>query len=291
MKTCILTIITFICLGSPAQNDNNSILWKISGNGLKEPSYLFGTIHAVPAARFEIGDTVQKYLDISKTLILELNPDVPMSEQLKLAQRMFLPKGKTIRDYTDSVSFGLFYSYLKDSLQIKEDKINKYLSLKPVFLQAMLLMEYIEKPKTFEIELKNSAGKKKNFKPLETLDEQLNILDSIPFELQLSLDENRYKLDREYNNLLNLYLNQDMERLDSAMFSDPQFQKMEYNLLTKRNGNWVPKIVESVTKESTFIAVGCAHLIGDEGLINLLRLEGYELQPIRFVNKYKSVRL
>jgi uncharacterized protein YbaP (TraB family) len=285
MKISFLYLLVSLSIACFAQTGNNSVLWKISGNGLQEPSYLFGTIHAVPEKQFIISDTILKYLEISKTLVLEINPEIPLGAQLKLAQRMFLPKGKTIKDYIDSIHYAQLYTYLKDSINIKEEKINKYFALKPVFMQSMILMEFIEKPKTYEKELKNLVGKKKHFVPLETIDEQMNMLDSIPLELQLSFNSDNYKLDKEYFSLLNLYLKQDIKAIDSLMFSDPDFQKIEYNLLTERNLNWVPKIKESISKESSFVAVGCAHLIGENGLIKLLEKEGYTINPVRYNNQ------
>ncbi|MBN1598662.1 MAG: TraB/GumN family protein [Bacteroidales bacterium] len=282
MKHLILFLIISNSCFCFSQIKNNSTLWEISGNGLNESSYLFGTLHAVPGKQFEISDSVQKYLNISGTLILEIDPDIPIGEQVKLAQRMFLPKGVTIENYIDSVQYELFYNYLKDSIKIKEGKINRYFTLKPAFMQTMILTEFIDKPKAYDIELKKLAGKKKNFIPLETIDEQMNLLDSIPFEQQLAFNSCNYKLDKEYFSLLNLYLKQDLQGINSLMFSDPEFENIENDLLTERNINWIPKINESIANESSFIAVGCAHLIGDEGLISLLIKEGYILQPIIF---------
>jgi hypothetical protein len=116
----------------------------------------------------------------------------------------------------------------------------------------------------------------------------LNILDSIPFEQQLSLDFDKFKIDKDYYKLLYLYLDQDLEGLDSLMFSDPDFVKVEYNLLSGRNLKWIPKFKDAMAIESSFMAVGCAHLIGDKGLINLLKNEGYTLTPINFTNEIKK---
>jgi uncharacterized protein YbaP (TraB family) len=143
-------------------------------------------------------------------------------------------------------------------------------------------MEIIDKPQAFDSEIKKIAGKKKNFIALETIDEQFDMLDSIPIELQLDLDTNKFTFKEDYYNLLELYMNQDLTGIDSLLLNDPDFQKMEYNLLTRRNYNWMPKIEQSIKKESSFIAVGCGHLIGEDGLIKLLQDKGYVMEPIRF---------
>ena len=59
--------------------------------------------------------------------------------------------------------------------------------------------------------------------------------------------------------------------------------KYEDILLTKRNINWVDQLKSIMQKESVFVAVGAGHLVGEKGLLNLLRKEGYTVEPL--INK------
>jgi uncharacterized protein YbaP (TraB family) len=52
-------------------------------------------------------------------------------------------------------------------------------------------------------------------------------------------------------------------------------------LLTKRNTEWLPKIVEEIKRNPTFIAVGTAHLGGRDGLIILLRTKGFIVEAVK----------
>ena len=272
-----------------AQKNNNSVLWKISGNGLKDPSYLFGTIHAVPDEYFELSDSILKCIDKSKRLIMEADLNISLKEQLQIAKQMFLPNGKRISNYMDSTKFTQLFSYLRDSLHIKEEKLNKYCALKPIFLQSILLTEYIKKPKMYEMEMRKYAGKKKEFIALETLQEQLNVLDSIPYDQQLSFDANSYKIDQEYFTMLDAYQTQNISLLDSLLSVGIGSKETENTLLNNRNQKWMPKIEESIRKSSTFVAVGCGHVIGDDGLIQLLSKKGYSVEPIYFtINKRRK---
>jgi len=274
-----------------AQKNNNSVLWKISGNGLSEPSYLFGTIHAVPEENFELSDSIRKCIDKSKCLIMEADLDMSLKEQLQIAKQMFLPNGMRISNYMDSDKFTLFFNYLRDSLHIKEDKLNKYCALKPIFLQSILLTEYIKKPKSYEMEIQKYAGKKKDFIALETFQEQLNILDSIPYKQQLLIDSSSYKIDKEYYTMLDAYQAQNVSLLDSLLSNDDDFKKSKNTLLNNRNNKWMPKLEESIRKKSTFIAVGCGHVIGEDGLIQQLSKKGYNLEPIYFtINKKRRTQ-
>ena len=58
-----------------AQKLENSLLWKISGNGIEKPSYLYGTMHAV--CETNIDDEVLKAFDETSQLYLEIDMDDP----------------------------------------------------------------------------------------------------------------------------------------------------------------------------------------------------------------------
>jgi len=282
MKTFYSLLLFCIVSTTNAQTNNNSILWKISGNGLKESSYLFGTIHAVPEKYFDLNDSIKQYINLSKQLMMELNPDIPLKEQIKLAQRMFLPKGKSIGSYMKPEDYDRLYNYLRDSIHIKESKLNNYTALKPMFFQMMIFKEMIGDVKTFEIEIQKYAGKKKPLLELETVNEQMDILDSIPFDQQLTDDFENINIDKEYYSLLDAYQSQKIQDLDSLMNKDENMKNNVGLLLNNRNAKWLPKIEESIHKSSTFIAVGCGHVIGQHGLINLLKSKGYIVEPVIF---------
>ena len=52
-------------------------------------------------------------------------------------------------------------------------------------------------------------------------------------------------------------------------------------LLRDRNIAWLPAIKENMTARPCMIAVGCRHLLGSDGLIALLRREGYNVKPVK----------
>lgn len=263
----------------------NSVLWKISGKGLQQPSYLFGTIHAVPADRFFINDSIKKYVNKSAIVVLEANVDVSLKEQLEMAKKMILPGGRTIKDYMSAAVYSQLHSYMKDSLKISESKIERYIRLKPVFLSGVLLAEVIGKPKAYDVEIQQIAKKKKELVYLETLDEQMSFLDSIPIEQQVPMNEKDYKIDKQYFELLSLYEKQDLNGLDSLFKMDVQFKHMEDQLLIKRNEKWLPRLESLMNVKPAFIAVGCGHLFGENGLLTLFKAKGYIVQPIYFSNK------
>ena len=57
-------------------------------------------------------------------------------------------------------------------------------------------------------------------------------------------------------------------------------EKSRKCLLEVRNENWMVKMPDMMKDKSTFFAVGAAHLLGEQGMINLLRKKGYVVKPI-----------
>ena len=114
---------------------------------------------------------------------------------------------------------------------------------------------------------------------------QASVFDSIPYEWQAkellkNIDSfSVYK--KEFDAMLSSYKDQ---RLDSmqTMLSQNEFGAGEYEdlLLNDRNKNWVAQLNTIMKSESVFVAVGAGHLIGEMGLINLLKKAGYKVEPL-----------
>jgi len=76
-------LISFIVLFTSA---NTQLLYRISGNGLKQDSYLFGTIHTMPKEDFEMPKKVMDAIKTCATIALEIELDMNMSQKIELAK-------------------------------------------------------------------------------------------------------------------------------------------------------------------------------------------------------------
>lgn len=282
----LLPISSIIAQKSVADSTiNNSVFWEISGKGLQSPSFLFGTIHLIPEKDYVFTKTMQAKFDASKTLVLEADIDMSLKEQVEIAKKLILPGGKKLNDYMSEKQFAEFKSYLLDTLEIKKSKFKKIVRIKPIFSMALVLSELMEKPISFEQEFIKEAKKRKmKTKGLETLEFQMGLMDSISIEEQIEMlvedDGNSNPLEG-YNKILEAYKQQDLKKLYDFFKEDEGFEGMEKDFLIKRNIKWVSGITEIINKQAAFIAVGAGHLYGKEGLIHLLKNEGYTLKAIK----------
>lgn len=68
--------------------------------------------------------------------------------------------------------------------------------------------------------------------------------------------------------------------IDAATATD-LFEQMEQSLLITRNRNWMPVIAQAASEnDDLVVAVGAAHLIGEEGILQFLENDGWTLTRI-----------
>ena len=102
-KLSLLFWANLFMLSAIAQNLENSLLWKVEKDGEK-PSYLFGTIHVLPQADFELDENVKKAFSESEELIMEMDLTDPTLQAImflgmNMADGMTLDKLLSKEDY------------------------------------------------------------------------------------------------------------------------------------------------------------------------------------------------
>jgi uncharacterized protein YbaP (TraB family) len=264
--------------------DNNTLLWEISGKGLRSPSYLFGTFHLLCSNDIHFSASLKKALKNAKELYLELDMDDP-SMMLSAMTLVNMNKGEKLTDLYSPAEYERVEHFFKDSLG---SSLTLFQNMKPAFLEAMLYPKMMPCKTISGVEeelMKLAKEDKKEIQGLETMAFQASVFDSIPYteqarELLKTIDSiNSYK--KYFDTMTRIYNNQQLKEIEN-MFSKSEFG-MEENqdiLLNNRNKNWIGQLKTIMKKEPVFVAVGAGHLVGEQGLIALLRKEGYVLRPI-----------
>ncbi|MFB6340437.1 TraB/GumN family protein [Saccharicrinis sp. FJH62] len=285
MKKLVLLLLVFVGISVSGQ-EYNSTLWKISGNGLEQPSYLFGTMHIMPKKLFNISNKTKELIESCDVITFEVNMfDLSFSEKLSLASKMYLKNGSTLEQLMNRDEFTALVDFARDTLRIKERKfMKKYNRLTPFALNSLFTAKYIGKYKMYEQEFYKLAKKnKKEITELETMAFQLSLVSDMPFETQVEYFLDVTEMSELYE-LINLYRKQDLDAIydqsEEEAEQDKEMQTFMKKFLVDRNADWIPKIVYQISQHCSFIAVGAAHLPGKEGVINLLREQGYTVEPV-----------
>lgn len=277
IKLILNVLFTLIALSSQAQ-----LLYKIEGNNLQKPSYIYGTIHIMPKKDFVISDSIKSAFKSCKELAMEVDLNMDLKTQLEILEISMLPDGKTIDNITSKENSERIRKFCLDSLNWRESKYIKSNRLQPFFLSSLITQELIGKSKSFEIEFKKLAKKyKMSVSGLETIQFQIKLLSEVSYEEQIKMLQLSLTTDNsEFNKLLDAYLKKDIDQLGTLMNNADLSPEFYSNLIVVRNQNWIPIITELIQTNPTFIAVGAAHLPGKDGVLNLLREAGYKITPM-----------
>lgn len=283
MKKLFFMALGFLFGISSAQTNEKSLLWKISGNGLKHHSYLYGTIHVTCDAT--LPEKVKNALDKTDQLCLELDMD-DTNMQTEMMSGMMMKNGVTMQSLASKEDFEIVDAFLTKNLGFSAKMLN---TLKPFMVSAMLY------PKMISCEMQSVEGELMKFAKeqkeetigLETVTEQLNVFDAIPYQDQMNelvktaksdLDKDR----NELNKMLELYKTEDVEAMYTFTQQSENVLTSQFDdeLLNSRNQNWIARISKIASEKATFFGVGAAHLGGEKGVINLLRKYGFTVEPV-----------
>ena len=274
----------------------SSLLWKIEGNGLEKPSYLFGTIHMICKDDAVLSANMKKVISECDEVYFEIDMD-NLFEMMGAMSKMKMIGDTTLKDL------------LNDSDYVK---VKKYFESKSTLLPFSVLETY--KPILASSTLSQSAmpcdgatameqvimaaakENKKNIKGLETMAQQAGMLDSIPYKFQATelvkyIDSaaTSSSEDKIMNEMFDAYRQQDLKKLEDLMVdTDAGLSGFTDILLYNRNATWVEKMKTLMKEKSLLFAVGAGHLPGEKGVINLLKKAGYTVTPVD--NKVKKMK-
>lgn len=275
IKSQLLTVfvIVFSIVGATAQT---SLLFKISGNG--HTSYLMGTHHMVCSETYQLPEKVKKAIASSEQLAVEI--DFTNPEEMKSLQSLMM-SGKKFGDiYTQEEIDKIAGLLSKFGVPVSGD--SKY---SMIMLVSLLSQLYIECPpqnlKVVDmLVIQNMAGKP--IKGLETVAGQAKIIEDVitPKAFIESLD----KVDEQKGMikvLENAYITEDLEKMNEIVTNTEYMSAAQQKMmLDDRNIEWISPIKSMMKEKKTFIAVGAGHLLGEKGLISLLKSEGYTVEPV-----------
>lgn len=255
-------------------------LYKITGNGLKSPSYIMGTQHMLCDTHGIITPTMENALAQSKKLVCELDMDNTMMQVRML--KLMINKDSSISQLMGS-DYPRFVQLCKDSLGLDPSGFDKF---KPMMSMSMFSLKTMPcESKTGTEQLLMSRAKKKEIVGLETVDDQVGVFDSIPdreeLEMLWEIASSPSKGKSEMSKLEALYRSGNTEGMYKLVVESPDFKGFTNLLLDNRNRRWIPILAKMMAKESVFIAVGCGHLGGEVGVLSLLKQAGYTVEEVR----------
>jgi hypothetical protein len=119
---------------------------------------------------------------------------------------------------------------------------------------------------------------------IESVKEQMTALDKTSLKEQANMlleslrDKGKY--DKMIDDMFEIYLSQDLDKLEKFMQESELPQITTQTILIERNKVMSERIDTLVQNRSAFIGIGAAHLGGKKGVIAELKNRGYDVKPI-----------
>lgn len=280
---------------------NAQLLYKISGNGLKSPSYIVGTYHLAPASFADEIKGMSDAFAAVEQVYGEVDMQNALSSQMAMMSAMMLPEGKYIDDMFTTEEMERINAYMRENMRM--DFTNSMLReqlgrMRPsVLTMQMALLQFMKITPNFNPNdlidsyfQKEARKSGKDVGGLETAEFQLELLygestDEEEREALLRLvDENEAVL-KEMQDMTDAYFSFDIEGINNISLRSVETGEMTVEefaeMITDRNHNWVEAMPAIMAAKPTLFVVGAGHLPGNEGVLALLKAEGYKVKAVK----------
>ena len=290
MKKVLLALVMIsVSLGLSAQR-----LWKISGNGLEKPSYIFGTHHLAPASMADSTAGFAEALAAVDRVYGEVDMSLAMAPaaQMKIASMIMAPADSTLSKVFTAEELAEIDAYLQRAVGPAMTAA-MFESYRPIMIDIALEMAMMKRilpdadptnPLDGHIQqLARAEGKEVG--GLETVEFQSALLygSSIADQAASLLRTVRSGRDplADSRMLYARYAEGDLDGLMTVMDRASAMTPEEADaMLYNRNSAWVNFLIGILPATSIMIVVGAGHLPGERGVINLLRKAGFSVNPV-----------
>lgn len=286
-----ITAALFVAIAVPA---SAQVLYKVEGNGLESPSYIFGTHHLAPISVIDQFGAKAPYERVSQVVgEIDMTQDQMVLMQA-MQPHMMAPADSTLSKVIAPEDFTVISEEFKKWAPMQGMELSMLDMMKPMAVTTMIAATMAQQAMPgfnpaeqldswFQLQGKNEG---KKIIPLETVEQQATVLfDSTPISYQaealVELLKDPSKALENTKALTEAYNNQDLDKMLKLSEDEDEHPEFMIALLDKRNADWLTKLPAIFKEGPTFVAVGALHLAGDKGIVEGLRKLGYKVTPVK----------
>jgi len=286
----LLTFISFPALAAEQEadlSDEAPSFWKAKGEN--NTVWLFGSVHVLTENHYPLADKVEAAYDESAYLVVEtdiINVDPEVQQQL-MVNAGLLPEGTSLKDIMGEDRF----ERARQMAAENGYSLEQMAMLRPWLIALVLTVNEFEKlgyTAEHGVEsyfLQRAKEDRKSIVELETLQYQISLFDDLDEETQIeflmqTLEEIQ-TMEAQIEELIAAWESGSLEDLEQSLLDDfEDYPDVYKRIVTDRNHNWMDDLTRFLDQgeQDYFVAVGALHMVGEEGLINLLREAGYTVE-------------
>lgn len=281
-KFCLIIILSIVSFIDIYAQENNSyqLLWQIEKDAQSAPSYLFGTMHVKDKRAFNFSDSVMTSIEKCEIFALEVEADSIIG--MMFGQMFESDTTDYLKDLLSTDEYKQFKLRFKERTGYEYDDLD---SKNPMILDVMIQPDF-SKPddkQSFVDAYLYGIAKTMNKKTtgLEDIRTQMDMFSfaSKKEQREMAMDLLEYNTDDYegiYDKMAELYSTGDI-----GLMEDFFGEQSADSMLIARNHVMANSMERLMNENTTFAAVGTAHLWGEEGVIELLRKKGYMVNPVK----------
>ncbi len=260
-------------------------LWSITGNGIADTSYLYGTIHIMDDKAYQFPKGTREAFRSVDAYAMEMNMD--SVNQLALMSELMMKDSLTLQDLLSKAEYKDLQHYARDSMGLPLERFKR---MHPLLLHSRFQTRSFEKDSSLPLDMYFHRMAKKQGKPvigLERMEEQVKAFHSVPYD---SMAQQLVRIARgeakkaggevSMEEMLDAYVKGDLDRLLKITSKQKMSEDFEKIFLVDRNVRMADRAADHLKEQSLFIAIGAAHLAGKKGVIELLRKKGFKVTSI-----------
>jgi len=288
LKTLLLLLSLVSLLDIMPTISADSSVWKITSG--ENTVYLGGTVHLLRLSDYPLPEEYEQAYQESAVLVFEtdISSMNDLSIQAETLKQLTYTDGQSLDTVLNDEAYNALSEYIA-TIGIPMAMIEQF---KPGMIISMLQLLEFQKigftPQGVDAYFNIRAmGDAKTLEELESLEEQIGFLAAMGegnenefILLSLSdLDETAEVME----DMIFAWRTGDNEKLSEMFVADMLNEAPELyeSLLRGRNLNWIPQIDKMLADEDVeFVLVGAAHLVGNDGLLELLKARGYKVSQL-----------
>lgn len=286
--TALATLLALFFFSAPARCQEKSFLWRVSSSDGNNSIFLAGSIHFLKREHYPLKKPLEAAFDGAKRLVLEIDLQSSSAEK---AQSLTLAKG-VYRDSTtlqQNIAAETFSLAEKRAADLGLD-LRMFNPLKPWVVALTLTAVKLQKlgfDPNYGVDQYFAGRARDAGKPiagLETLEFQIGLLDQMPKAAQEAMLRQTLqdfdRMDKHIEEIVQSWAKGDARAVEEQLLAGAkEFPDLHQKLYFERNRRWLPQIETLIEQGgNTMVVVGAAHLVGNEGVIELLKQKGYKVE-------------